>query len=318
MKKAFLFSGQGSQYYQMGRSLYQASPFFRAQLDAHNEIASDLAGHSVLDVLYGDKERGDPFDQTSLAGVSICMLELALAATLIHHDQLPDCVVGSSLGVFAASVVAGALSAEQALMLTLRQGLVLEQSCEEGAMIAVLASPQLYHQLSALREHTEVAAINFDNHFVIAMPVDAVDRVQEALKRNEAVFQRMAVSRAFHSRWIDPAEHAFKACLNALPIKAPRIPLFCCAPAGHLPLLSADTLWNTIRQPIRFQATIAALEQQGPWQYIDVGPSGTLATFVKYLLPQGALSRAQPTMTPFDRDVSHMQKLVPAFKPRTS
>ncbi|RZK99055.1 MAG: acyltransferase domain-containing protein, partial [Rubrivivax sp.] len=86
MKKAFLFSGQGSQYYQMGRSLYQASPVFRGQLDALDEIASDLAGYSVRDLLYGDKKRTDPFDQTSVAGVSICMIELALAATLIHHD----------------------------------------------------------------------------------------------------------------------------------------------------------------------------------------------------------------------------------------
>ncbi|RZL00029.1 MAG: acyltransferase domain-containing protein, partial [Rubrivivax sp.] len=222
------------------------------------------------------------------------------------------------LGVFAAGVVAGALSAEQALTLTFRQGQLFEQCCDAGVMIAVLASPTLYQQLPALHENAELAAVNFDNHFVVAMPLAVVDQVEAALKRSEAVFQRMAVSRAFHSRWIDPAQPAFKACIAALAVKPPSLPLVCCAPAGTLSVLDADTLWNTVRQPIQFQSTIMALERDGPWQYIDVGPSGTLATFVKYLLPAGARSTSQAMMTLFDRDVSHLQKLVPAFTPQTS
>lgn len=316
MKKAFLFSGQGSQYYQMGYSLYRACPVFRAHMDAYNEIASDLAGYSLLDVLYGGRKRTDPFDQTSLAGVSICMVELALSATLIHHDQMPDCVVGSSLGVFAAAVVADVFNAEQALSLTYRQGQVFEQCCDEGAMMAVLASPALYQSWPILRDTAEVAAIHFDKHFVISMPLAAVNQVEDALHRSEAAFQRMAVSRAFHSRWVDPAQHAFKASADTMLFKMPRMPLVCCAPAGPLPILSADTLWNTVRQPIRFQTTIEALEREGPWQYIDVGPSGTLATFMKYLLPKGTKSTAQAMMTVFDRDISLMQALVPRFKPQ--
>lgn len=315
MKKVFLFSGQGSQYYQMGRSLYRSSAVFRNRMDRHDEILADLLGHSVRDVIHGERSRSDRFDQTMLAGAAICMIELSLAETLVHHEVMPDIVLGASLGVFAAAVMAGSLSAEQALQLTVRQGQVFERCCEAGTMVAVLGSPSIYHRTPTLRDNSDIAAINFDGHFVLALPQEAWPEVESALRHSGETYQRMSVSRAFHSRWIDSAEAEFKACVRGMRALPPRMPLVCCAPAAALSSVDEETLWQTVRQPIRFQTAVAELERSGPCLYVDVGPSSTLATFLKYQLPPGSPSAIQPLMTMFDQDVSHFQKLVPTFVP---
>lgn len=313
MKTMFLFSGQGSQYYQMGRSLYHGDAVFKAQLDHHDEIVADLLGHSVRDVIHDPgRQRSDRFDQTTLAGAAICMIELSLAATLAQHGVVADAVLGASMGVFAAAVVAGSLSAEQALQLTVRQGEVFERCCAEGLMVAVLGPTALYHGTPALRDNSEIAALSFDGHFVLALPQSAWPVVEDALKRSGETYQRMSVSRAFHSRWIDAAEADFKACVRTLHALPPRIPLVCCAPARRLSRVDEFSLWQTVRQPIRFQAAVTEVEHEGPWRYIDVGPSSTLATFLKYQLPPGSSSSIQPVMTLFDRDLHHLGKLLPA------
>jgi acyl transferase domain-containing protein len=55
---AFLFTGQGAQYVEMGRRLYETQPTFRATLERCAEILRPLLGESLLSVLYPDRETG--------------------------------------------------------------------------------------------------------------------------------------------------------------------------------------------------------------------------------------------------------------------
>jgi malonyl CoA-acyl carrier protein transacylase len=66
--------------------------------------------------------------------------------------------------------------------------------------------------------------------------------------------------------------------------------------------LPDDFFWRVVRHPIRFRETVAELERRGSHRYIDVGPSGTLATFVKYGLPQASSSTVHAILTPYGQD----------------
>jgi hypothetical protein len=78
--------------------------------------------------------------------------------------------------------------------------------------------------------------------------------------------------------------------------------------------LPGDFFWRIVRQPIRFRDTIALLERRGACRYIDVGPGGTLATFVKYGLPAGSRSTTHPILTPFGQDQKNLAALFTAMK----
>ncbi|MBE9224386.1 SDR family NAD(P)-dependent oxidoreductase [Phormidium sp. LEGE 05292] len=60
-KIAFLFTGQGSQYINMGRQLYDTQPLFRQTLEQCNEILLPYLERSLLDIIYAPEteELGD-------------------------------------------------------------------------------------------------------------------------------------------------------------------------------------------------------------------------------------------------------------------
>ena len=46
-----MFCGQGAQYYQMGRELHQRDKVFRQALDRCDEIAGDVVGRTISDIV---------------------------------------------------------------------------------------------------------------------------------------------------------------------------------------------------------------------------------------------------------------------------
>ena len=295
----FLFSGQGSQYFHMGRALYDEDATFREWMTRLDELARRLSGHSVIDVLYSDAHaKGDRFDRTLLTHPAIFMVEYSLAQSLIQAGVNPDMVLGASLGSFTAAAVAGFLDVEAALAAVIRQAAALEEWGEPGGMLAILAKPALFSD-SLLRDRSELAAIDFDTHFIVSARSRELGEIEESLKVRGVDIQRLPVSFPFHSRWIDRARIPFESFMQSVRRAPGRLPLVCCCAAEVLSDIPDGYFWNVVRSPIRFQDTVARLEQLGAHRYIDVGPAGTLATFLKYALPAGTGSTVHSILTPY-------------------
>ena len=112
----FMFSGQGSQYYQMGRAFFDENPTFRRILLELDDVATPLLGRSIVDVLYNDGRRKDePFNKLKLTSAAIFMVEYALAKTLMNDGIHPDCLLASSMGIYAAAAIAAAIDPGEAL-----------------------------------------------------------------------------------------------------------------------------------------------------------------------------------------------------------
>lgn len=309
----FMFSGQGSQYFQMGRRLYEDDDVFRRWMIHLDDFARELCGESVIDVIHS-RGKAEPFDRTAHTHPAIFMVEYALARCLIERGVHPDLCLGTSLGSFAAAAVAGQVDPEDAMQAVVAQAEAFEAHCERGAMIAVLADPTLYAE-PFLRERSERAAVNFKAHFAVAAPQAALAPIEDELRGRGLSFQRLAVSYAFHSRWIEPAQAPFAAAMASLPRRRGTVPVFCCEQADALNELPEDFFWRVVRRPIRFGEAIARLEHAGPHRYLDVGPSGTLATFAKYLLAEGSRSSTQALMTPYGHDGKLLANVLGQMQP---
>src|SRR5215510_16507257 len=163
-----MFSGQGSQYFQMGKALYENNETFRGWMQRLDESALRESGLSVIETLYSTAHgKGDPFDRTVLTHPAIFMVEYSLAETLIEAGVRPDMVLGVSLGSFAAATVAGFIAVEDALTSVVRQAIAFEEYCQPGGMTAVLTDPALFAE-QFFRDRCELAAVNFSSHFVIS------------------------------------------------------------------------------------------------------------------------------------------------------
>jgi bacillaene synthase trans-acting acyltransferase len=305
----FMFSGQGSQYFHMGRALYDGDGAFREWMMELDDIARGESGRSVIETLYSDAHgKGDPFDRTLLTHPAIFMVEYSLAQSLMRAGVWPDIVLGVSLGSFAAAAVAGFISVEDAMTAVMRQASALEECCEPGGMIAVLADPALFAE-DFLGGRSELAAVNFSSHFVVSARRAELVEIEGALRKRNIGYQRLPVSVPFHSQWMEKAKAPFESFMRSIRRDRGRLPLACCDQTAILSDLPDDYFWNVVRRPIRFRETIARLERQGARRYIDVGPSGTLATFLKYVTPASAKSTAHAILTPYGFDQKNLEAL---------
>jgi acyl transferase domain-containing protein len=306
----FMFSGQGSQYFQMGRELFEKNNTFRDWMTRLDHIARQSSGLSVIKNLYSDAYgRGDRFERTLLTHPAIFMVEYSLAQTLIQTGTKPDMVLGVSMGTFAAAAVAGFMSVEDALAAVVQQAMALEEFCESGGMTAILAEPALFAE-DFLKSRSELAGVNFSSHFVVSATSAALAEIETALKKQHVGFQRLPVSFPFHSQWIENAKSPFVSFMRSIRPRQGQVPLVCCDQTAVVSDFSDDYFWKVVRHPIRFRETVAALEQWGPKRYIDVGPAGTLATFLKYGMPATTRSTVHSILTPFGLDQKNVTALL--------
>ena len=101
--------------------------------------------------------------------------------------------------------------------------------------------------------------------------------------------------------------------MRSIRLKRGRLPLACCDQSTILSDLSDDYFWNVVRRQIRFRETIERLEKDGARRYIDLGPSGTLATFLKYVAPATTRSTAHAILTPYGSDRKNLAALLAAI-----
>lgn len=302
-----MFSGQGSQFFQMGAPLYRQDAGFRQRMDRMDALLRPSLGQSVVSTLYEGTSKADMFDDLVMTSASIFALEIALAETLMDAGVMPDITLGASLGSYAASVVSGCIGLKSAAQLVVSQARIFRQEVEEGGMIAVLEDWRWAAEDPFLQARSVIAGIHCAQHVVLSARQPHLPEVEAYLRAQGRAFQRLPLRHPFHSPWIDAAKpRLLSACDALVPAQRALLPMACCAAARCLTILPPDHFWNVAREPIRFDLTIMELERQGPSRYVDVGPSSSLATFLKYLLPQASMSRTYPIVNAFGQDVVNL------------
>lgn len=316
MKKpiVFMYSGQGSHYYQMGRDLFDGNETFKKWMLKADHLFQSITNISIISQLYDDKHsKSQPFTQTLLTHPAIFMVEYALTQVMYEKNIMPDIILGASMGEFAAATAAGIIDFETALRMVIKQAQVLESSPAAG-MLAILQNPNLYETQAFLNNNFTLAAVNFSSHFVVSGSLKNIDCLIKKLDGMHITFQTIPVSTGFHSPLIDSSKIAFLENTETFQPKKPHRRYFSCMRADYMQPLSPSHFWDAIRKPILFQQSIQLLENEQPLIYIDLGPSGTLATFIKYNLSPSSKSIQLPILTLFGNAIKNLDIIQEAVR----
>ena len=313
----FMFSGQGSQYLNMGREFYESLTLFRLRMQHLDEIAQEYIGYSIVDVLYNNANRApEKFDNILHTHPALFMVQHSIAQCLIHEGIIPSYVLGTSLGEMVALSVSGALSPEDAMQVVVKHALLLHKKCPPGGMMAILEPTQHIDQYDMTATGCELAGINFSTHYCLSGSVEALHRAGEQLESRNAIYDYLPVKQPFHSSLIDPLKADFLQVFEGIEFKTPQIPMISSMAAESLEDYSPDTLWKVVRNPIVFQKTLSLFQNEpesarfSNTVYLDLGPSGTLANFVKYGLGQSNQSSINAVMSPFGNDLPKYKSLI--------
>lgn len=298
-KTGLLFSGQGSQSYQMGALLYQHNKAFRESFDAGCEIIKASEGFDLRSILLGTDHQDIGLDihQTKVAQPALFLLEYGLGSYLGAHGVEPDFMIGHSIGEFAAATLAGVFSFEDAVSAVARRGSLM-QSMPPGAMLVVKAERDTVTQLiqdyagSHSTGHTDkgisLAAVNGPAICVVAGPTEAIDELEPQLAAGNIKCRRLQTSHAFHSPMMDPILPEFRNMMAGLSLGEPGIPIYSTHTGQLLTAEQAQSpdYWaNQLRQPVYFSEALTQAITQTTAEnahaavvLLEAGPGNSLAT----------------------------------------
>jgi acyl transferase domain-containing protein len=281
----FLFPGQGSQYANMGRELYQVEPKFRAEIDRCAELLQPHLGLDLRTILYpeeGSEESAQAqLQQTYLTQPALFAIEYALAKLWMSWGIKPQAAIGHSIGEYVAACLAGVFSLEDGLALVATRGKLM-QEMPGGAMLAI-SLPATEIQ-SLLKEQLSLAAINTPTQCVVSGTTEAIATLQDQLQSRGIAYHPLHTSHAFHSAMMEPICTQFADRFVGIHLHPPQIPYISNVTGTWITTADATdpNYWvKHLRQTVRFADGVKELLQQGDRVFLEVGPGRTLSTFVQ-------------------------------------
>ncbi|MBF0469189.1 MAG: acyltransferase domain-containing protein, partial [Desulfamplus sp.] len=302
---AFLFTGQGAQYPEMGKELYQTEPLFRQTMDECDSILLPVMSLSIIDLLYGRT----PASVERLAGTDLTQpllfcLEYSLARLLMSWGVHPDSLMGHSVGEYVAACIAGIFSLEDGLKLIAERARLMSQLPEGGSMAAIFADAAVVEKVindisdepdnvqtaverkeGSLKSKIGVAAFNSPRNTVISGSRSAVEAVVARIKAQKTECRTLKVSHAFHSHLMEPMLAEFGSAAQRVKYSQPRIAVMSniSGKKAGSEIATPDYWVSHVRSPVRFSDSIKELLKDNHDMFIEIGPSATLTAMARQI-----------------------------------
>ena len=291
--KAYVFPGQGSQFVEMGKSLYETNK----EAQELFERANEQLGFRITDIMFeGDAEA---LKQTEVTQPAI-FIHSVITAQILKDAFDAKAVAGHSLGEFSALVAAGVLSYEDGLSLVSKRAMAMQRACgiERGTMAAVLGlEDQVVEEVCASADGVVVAAnYNCPGQLVISGAFEAVERACETLK--EAGARRallLPVGGAFHSPLMEPAREELASAIENTPFNAPKVPIYQNVTATAVTEVQTlkENLVAQLTAPVKWTQSVQNMWGDGFVQFVECGPGNVLQGLVKKIEREAEVTSVQ-------------------------
>jgi len=291
MKKiGVVFPGQGSQYVGMGKKLYD-------RFDEVKELfaaADKTLGFSISQLVFNGPE--EELRQTFNTQPALVLVSYAVWRVFQKETKLvPYLVSGHSLGEYTALLASGYFTFEDALKITRKRGLLMEESCPKGkgGMVALIGANMgkvqpVLNEISHDEYVVVPANMNSAEQVVLSGDMGALKEAVEKLKGigyKKAVF--LNVSGPFHSPLMKEAAKKLKEELKNLAGGNLAVPVVSNVDATPEKSEGAivDKLYRQMFSPVLWQTCVHRMAQDGVECFIEVGPQKVLSNLIKRIVP---------------------------------
>ncbi len=295
---ALTFTGQGSQYADMGRDLAAHFPLVAETFAEADRVLAPALGAPLTSLMYlapgeDPHTKEEILRRTEFSQPATLALDVAIARLLHAYGVRPDMVAGHSLGEYAAVVASGILTYEEALHAVSARGREMAEIRLEdpGKMAGVATGAAVVDEVLAEIDGYVIAANkNCPSQTVIAGASDAVDEACERFRARGITVHPLPVSHAVHSRIVAPATGPLQDVLRELRPRAPQIPITTNVTAEWYPTgpdaeeKIVALLGQQISAPVEWTAQIERMYDAGARIFLECGPKRALTGFAVAIL----------------------------------
>lgn len=289
-KTGIVFPGQGSQYIGMGKDLYERFDYVRDLF----ATADRVLGIPMTDLCFNGPD--DELRQTYNTQPSLLLVSYAVWQAMKRQTGIePHLVAGHSLGEYTALLASGFFTFEEALAITRKRGLFMEEACPRGigGMVALIgANMEKVEPVLKEISHDDYVAVpanlNSSEQVVLSGDAGALREAVEKLKGTgykKAVF--LNVSGPFHSPLMKAAADKLKNELAGLGHGELSIPVVYNVDAtpGKDNGSVDDKLYRQMFSPVLWEKCVKKMAGDGVELFIEVGPQKVLTNLVKRIVP---------------------------------
>lgn len=305
----FLFPGQGSQYINMGKTLYRDESLFREIVDNCSLILKSYIGLDIRELLYpleGDEKSALlSLKETKYTQPAIFIIEYALSKLWMSWDIIPDAMIGHSIGEFVCATLSGVFSLEDALMLVAARG-ALMQDLPRGTMLSVLCDADSIEKI--LPEDLSLAAVNGPKLCVVSGPTERVALFEQKLNKEGIITRELHSSHAFHSLMMDPVVEPFKDIVCSIKLSEAELPFISTVTGKRISNSEATdpSYWsNHLRATVKFSNAISEILDDTATVLLEVGPRSTSATLARQQIKDFSRHTAIASLS--DNDSNEME-----------
>lgn len=281
--RVWVFPGLGCRYVGMGHDLFGSSP-------AADGLFEEAASHLNCDIrdlcLEGSGRKTVPSRQEAQI---IYTVSCGYAATLRALNHHPLATTGHSLGNWAAAWAAGCYDFQTGLDLVTHVEDLLEELIPSGlqTMGAIIGLDEAVIE-SLLSQHPNVWMSNWNSpgQTIIggdASGVDAILSVAAGMNAKRA--KRLQTERALHTPLMQTVSARLRERLDNVRWFEPEVPFV--ASSDSRLLRTADDVrgffGTFLDQPVRWDATVRAIRQQTPADFVEVGPGNVLGSMLPFI-----------------------------------
>ncbi len=281
----FMFTGQGSQYVNMGLDLYRSESEFRLNIDRCSDILQHYLNKDIRRIIYPKndniKDAERELNQTYITQPALFTIEYSLSKLWISWGIHPEALIGHSIGEYVAAVLAGVFTLEEALSIVVKRSQLM-QNLPSGSMLAVPISNESIIPL--LNDDISLAASNAPSYCVVSGEKRAIDLFKSKLAKEGINSRELHTSHAFHSEMMNPILNDFTKEVSKVNLNPPEIPFISNVSGSWITSEQATdpNYWSKhIRNTVRFFEGIEELLKAKNRIFLEIGPGQTLGTLVR-------------------------------------
>ena len=274
--RAFVFTGQGNEYSEMAKELYEKNEFAKNFIDK-------------LDINFNFKDifvnESDLIHDTRYSQIGNFVISTILTKLLNDKGIYADVCAGLSLGEYTALCYSNAISIDDTVSILENRSNIMYEALNgknTGMYAVMFLNSNEIEKIVSEFDNVWIANYNSPDQVVIAGNNDELEKCsKKCLESGAKKVVKLDVIGAFHSELLKEASNELKEVLNKYNFNTPSLPIYYNYVGNKSNENIKELLVKQLYNSVRFEQSILNMINDGVDEFYVIGIGKSIDSFIR-------------------------------------